>query len=313
MIASSLKPLGDDRRASIEIPEINGYNNSERGSVYQLDGDLPDSSSSPDEHVTLQSSRQTGRPRKPKAKSTMVGKMRYLGKDRVCPVDWLISMLTFAMIVIPSAFVLVFTIFWLCGKIGGAFLAAFYLLSVLNLLRIHHNCRNTEPGILPNIRSKRIDYNKSYNVRYRKLGEILDDFPRTEHRSQDAAHAQAFFSTRHWEMLPPDAPVYTNQEDDERDNCAYPLTVCSTCKILRPPRSFHCGDCGVCIEIHDHHCPWMGTCIGKRNARYFVLFLFYTALHCFLTFTICILFVIFVSVKRFPQITQGLNSKTNTP
>lgn len=57
----------------------------------------------------------------------------------------------------------------------------------------------------------------------------------------------------------------------------------------------------------------MGTCIGKRNARYFVLFLFYTALHCMITFTICILFVILVTVKRFPEIKQGLQSKDKTP
>lgn len=150
-----------------------------------MDGDFPDSSSSPDENVNLQSSRHSGRQRKPREKSKMTGKMKYLGKDRVCPVDWPISMLTFAMIVVPSLFVLVFTIFRLCGYIGGAFLAAFYLVSLLNLLRIHHNCRNTEPGILPNIRSKRIDYNKSYNVRYRKLGEIISDFPRTDQISQD--------------------------------------------------------------------------------------------------------------------------------
>lgn len=90
----------------------------------------------------------------------MTGNMRYLGKDRVCPVDWGISLLAFFMIVIPSLFVLIFSIFGLCGYIGGSFLAIFYVASLLNLLRIHHHCRNTEPGIIPNIRSKRIDYNK---------------------------------------------------------------------------------------------------------------------------------------------------------
>jgi len=57
------------------------------------------------------------------------------------------------------------------------------------------------------------------------------------------------------------------------------LSFCATCLTVRPPRAFHCNDCGVCIEVHDHHCPWVGTCIGRRNLKYFVGFIFSTALH----------------------------------
>lgn len=66
------------------------------------------------------------------------------------------------------------------------------------------------------------------------------------------------------------------------------LSYCKTCQILRPPRAFHCNDCGVCIEVHDHHCPWVGTCVGKRNSRYFTCFLFTTATHALVTFLICL-------------------------
>jgi palmitoyltransferase len=47
---------------------------------------------------------------------------------------------------------------------------------------------------------------------------------------------------------------------------------CDVCNTYQPPDGQHCPDCNVCIEGYDHHCVWMGTCIGKKNYRQFIRF-----------------------------------------
>ena len=72
------------------------------------------------------------------------------------------------------------------------------------------------------------------------------------------------------------APQYT---PDDFNETFTDESVCKKCNALRKdPFVHHCSTCNMCVEMMDHHCYWLGRCVGKGNIRYFMQFCFSLAL-----------------------------------
>lgn len=70
---------------------------------------------------------------------------------------------------------------------------------------------------------------------------------------------------------------------------------CGRCNVDRPRTATHCYECGVCVDQLDHHCPWTGKCIAKRNIQTFRIFLFFLTFH---ILTVCIICLYTISENR---------------
>ncbi|KIM21496.1 hypothetical protein M408DRAFT_333414 [Serendipita vermifera MAFF 305830] len=93
--------------------------------------------------------------------------------------------------------------------------------------------------------------------------------------------------------LPPEQPPWWDRKPSDRPILEPYYRYCSRDGIIKPVRSHHCRICNTCVLGYDHHCPWVGGCVGAQNRKFFVVFVFWCTLY--LLYTIGLLIASIVS------------------
>lgn len=81
-------------------------------------------------------------------------------------------------------------------------------------------------------------------------------------------------------IIPRNPPKHILEPEIPKNAIHSSWKYCETCNIYRPPRCKHCKYCDNCVQHFDHHCPWVGNCIGIRNYCYFLEFVFSITILC---------------------------------
>lgn len=73
---------------------------------------------------------------------------------------------------------------------------------------------------------------------------------------------------------------------------------CPYCLIRKNYRTTHCLICQRCVDEFDHHCFWVGNCIGKKNYNLFFIFLIFIIFNTLFNFGITCYYITYEMIAK---------------
>ncbi|KAF8933626.1 hypothetical protein BGZ47_010783 [Haplosporangium gracile] len=170
----------------------------------------------------------------------------------------------------------------------GAVLLVLYHITFFVMLWAYAMVVLTDPGrVTPELQPTPQLYVQEQQPQQRQQPALSQGQEHGQESEQEPAHSQtkaadSVSSLRSVGVLIPGAQInrsgYIHVTEDPSAQ-SHPLW-CSKCQHIKPERAHHCRVCKRCVLKMDHHCPWVLNCVGQDNYKFFVLFIFYTSVHC---------------------------------